>query len=308
MGDISNPAELYWMMQDWLKSFQDDPGRNAKPYYVTLAPITIANGPMTPNSAKHRSRIIDGMNLMEFIIQNPTRYEFVAPTTLTDIVKAFQGYQVDLDLVAAAASAAINDVTKALTPADFAMKIGTTYPQGMEPSPMPTLEKGAAAVLASKGQEIIAGDPLFSVLRERLKTGAAQLGFDLGAGLSEGHTLWGPGKQAFMEALSADQQASFKDAVDFALERNANVDFARVGARIAAADSLVQAERSREPLGHFTIGFDSATGIYGDPKLGVAGNTATGPGAFAIRDKLTAGGQRGFNAVVAYHLSRTYVD
>lgn len=106
MDDITDANQLYVMLQQWLKAFQDDPVKNAKPYYVTLAPIAIANGPTLLNAAqiqhaqdvlmqcaKERSKILDGLNLMEFIIQTPSRYDFVAPTTPADIVKAFVGYQ-----------------------------------------------------------------------------------------------------------------------------------------------------------------------------------------------------------------------
>ena len=51
MKDLSDPAELYEMLQLWLKSFQDHPEQNARPYYVTLAPIAIANGPRPPDEA-----------------------------------------------------------------------------------------------------------------------------------------------------------------------------------------------------------------------------------------------------------------
>lgn len=54
------------------------------------------------------------------------------------------------------------------------------------------------------------------------------------------------------------------------------------------------------------LGFDIATGIFGDPALGAKGNTATEPGSLKIRDGLSAAGQRGFNASVALHLSRNY--
>ncbi len=141
MKDLTDPAQLYEMLQQWLKSFQDHPEQNARPYYVTLAPIAVANGPIPPNAAdvqhaqdvlvicaKQRSAILDGLNLMDYIIQNPSRYEFAAPTTPADVVKAFVGYQADFDLVAAAASQAINDVTKAVTPAEFARQIGKPYP------------------------------------------------------------------------------------------------------------------------------------------------------------------------------------
>lgn len=46
MNDITDPAQMYVMLQQWLKSFQDAPDQNARPYYVTLAPIAIANGPI----------------------------------------------------------------------------------------------------------------------------------------------------------------------------------------------------------------------------------------------------------------------
>lgn len=155
MRNNNDPVELYELMQKFLQSFQDDPGKNAKPYYVTLAPIAIANGPIPPNvadiqhaqdiliiCAKQRSTILDGLNLMDYIVQNTSRYDFVAPTTPDDILKAFVGYQADLTLVAATASQAINDVTKAVTPAEFALKVGKPYPQGVPPTPMPTLKQG----------------------------------------------------------------------------------------------------------------------------------------------------------------------
>ena len=137
MSDITDPIELYGMLQQWLKSFQDHPELNAVPYYVTLAPIAIANGPLPPNAAqmqhaqdilvvcaKQRSTILDGLNMMDYIIQNPTRYDFVAPTTLADIVKASNGYQTDLDLVAKAAAHAIDNVTDAMTPPSSRQKSG----------------------------------------------------------------------------------------------------------------------------------------------------------------------------------------
>jgi hypothetical protein len=155
MDDIQNPMQLYDIFTEWLKAFQVDPERNAMPYNVQLAPIAIANGPIPPNMAdlqeaqdvlvicaKERSAKLDGLNLMNYIIENPARYNFPAPTTLNDIVKASNGYQADLDLVAAAASQAINDPAKAVFPAVYAEKEGKTYPQGIPPTPMPTLKQG----------------------------------------------------------------------------------------------------------------------------------------------------------------------
>lgn len=160
--DIRDPEQLYIVMQQWLTSFQDNPSENSRPYSVTLSPIAIANGPIPPNAAdrehaqdivkicaKQRSKILDGLNLMEYISQNPSRYTFVEPTTPADITQAFVGYQADLDLVAEAASHAINYVTEAVTPAEFAIRTGKLYPQGVPPMPMPTpVEQPAVAVRA----------------------------------------------------------------------------------------------------------------------------------------------------------------
>jgi hypothetical protein len=319
MKDLTDPSQLYEMLQQWLKSFQDHPEQNAKPYYVTLAPIAIANGPIPPNAAdiqhaqdilvicaKQRSTILDGLNLMDHIIQNPARYEFVEPTTQGDIVKAFVGYQADFDLVAAAASQAMNDVTKAVTPAEFARQIGKPYPQGVPPTPMPTLEKGLIGVYAGKGEAIANADPLVAALRNREPDGPSRRGFDIGMGVCEGHTLWGPGKQKILDSLPPAEQVGFNSAAAFSLQRNNNPVFATKGAIIVKADPTLAAARAIEPPGLSWLGFDIATGIFGDPALGAQGNTQMGPGSEKIRSTLNLDGQRGFNAAVALHLSRKY--
>ncbi len=158
MRDPHNPSELYELLQRWLSSFQSAPDANAVPYYVQLAPISIAEGPIPPNAAqiehaqdiliicaRHRSAILDGINLMDYIGQRPSRYDFpaAAPTTPADITQTSANYQADLDLVAEAASQAMNDVTKAKTPVEYAREHSMRYPQGIPPTPMPTLRPGA---------------------------------------------------------------------------------------------------------------------------------------------------------------------
>jgi hypothetical protein len=69
-----------------------------------------------------------------------------------------------------------------------------------------------------------------------------------------------------------------------------------VGATIAEADSEVATARSIGNDAFYSLGFDIATGIFGDPALGAKGNTATGPGSLGIRDSLNASAQKGFNA------------
>ena len=58
----------------------------------------------------------------------------------------------------------------------------------------------------------------------------------------------------------------------------------------------------RTPPPFYALGFDIATGIFGDPALGAQGNTASGPGSLGIRDTLSIVGQLGFNASMRLHL------
>jgi len=78
------------------------------------------------------------------------------------------------------------------------------------------------------------------------------------------------------------------------------------GAEIAGIDSAVDEARSVEGGVFYHLGFDIATGLFGDPLLGAQGNTVMGPGPLAIRDGLSASGQRGFDASVKFHLARDY--
>ena len=56
----------------------------------------------------------------------------------------------------------------------------------------------------------------------------------------------------------------------------------------------------------YKLGFDIASGLFGDPAMGAAGNTLMGPGSEKIRDSLSDAGQRGFDASVAFHQARDY--
>jgi hypothetical protein len=49
--DLANPLELLNNANRFLDSFNTDPDKFAWPYFVTLAPIAIAQGPLPPNSA-----------------------------------------------------------------------------------------------------------------------------------------------------------------------------------------------------------------------------------------------------------------
>ena len=120
--------------------------------------------------------------------------------------------------------------------------------------------------------------------------------------VAEGHTLPGPGKDKIRDGLSPPEQIGFNSAVSFSLERNRNAEFAGKGAAIAKVDPVVAKARTTNPSVFYWLGFDIASGIFGDPALGAQGNTLTGPGSLGIRDSLSADGQKGFNASVKLHL------
>jgi hypothetical protein len=120
------------------------------------------------------------------------------------------------------------------------------------------------------------------------------------------------------DALGINERVGFDHAVLFSLDRNrANQRFlsgnsgppgrwAFKGAAVAKADPFIAAARSAEPgvAGVFyTLGFDIATGIFGQVESGGAGHTSEGPGSDAARnDLLSQDAQRGFRAAVDVHL------
>ena len=162
----------------------------------------------------------------------------------------------------------------------------------------------AADQFAAAGQALADGDSLLSELRNRQPAGAFRRGFDIGTGASAGQTEWGPGKQRILDALKPDEQEGFRIAAFFALDRNRNAAFAAAGAAIAEADPAVARARQQDADARYWLGFDIASGLFGDPALGAAGHTSTGSGSDAIRNALSAPAQRGFNASVRFHLGR----
>ena len=123
---------------------------------------------------------------------------------------------------------------------------------------------------------------------------------------AENQTAPGPGKQHIYNSLGRDEKSGYDAAVSFSLERNRNAELAAKGATIDIADPNVAEARGADESVYYQLGFDIASGIFGDPKLGALGHTLTGPGSDKIRDSLSAAGQRGFNASVAFHLARKY--
>lgn len=173
-------------------------------------------------------------------------------------------------------------------------------PQKQDPIDPREVDRDAAA-----GKNLAGNDPLLVELRAR-QPEAGLHGFDIGVGATGNQTEWGPGKQKILDSLSPPDQEGFKVASSYLLDRNRNVTLAAVGAAISQQDRIVATARSLDPDVRYWLGFDIASGIFGNPALGGQGNTATGPGAFKIRDALSAQAQRGFNASVALHLGRHY--
>ena len=156
--------------------------------------------------------------------------------------------------------------------------------------------------MVAKGEAITNQDPLALALRNQQPDGPVLRGFYIGMAAAAGQTLPGPSKQALHDSLGSGEREGFATAVSFTLDRNRNADLAARGAAIAEVDSMVARARTADPGVLYWLGFDIATGIFGNRAHGALGNTATGPGSLTIRDALSAPGQRGFNAAVTFHL------
>lgn len=94
-------------------------------------------------------------------------------------------------------------------------------------------------------------------------------------------------------------------AVAFSLERNRNLELPAIGGAIARADVGVASARGASADVFYRLGFDIATGLFGNPALGARGNRATGPGSMQIRNALSARAQSGFDDAVRYHLRKS---
>lgn len=160
--------------------------------------------------------------------------------------------------------------------------------------------------LSAKGGSIANQDPLAEELRYQQPNDSSRRGFDIGMAVAEGQTRPGPGKERIRDLLPPDEKQGFIAAVAFTLERNKYAQQAASGATIAAADPSVAEVRDVETDVFYRLGFDIATGIFGNPALGAQGNTAPGSGSMGIRDVLSAAARAGFNASMAMHLSRDY--
>jgi hypothetical protein len=148
--DPTNPLELLTNVDLFLNSFAVNPDSSAVPYLVTLAPITIATGPLPPNEedlshaqdvmrfcAQRRSVLLDQLNLLQLIVDSPSRFDFSNGSNLKEIAAVAVNTQSDLDLISSCASAAINSPNGALFPKDFAATKGQAFPSAVVPELFP---------------------------------------------------------------------------------------------------------------------------------------------------------------------------
>jgi hypothetical protein len=136
--------------------------------------------------------------------------------------------------------------------------------------------------------------------------GPGRRGFDIGMGKAEGDTLPGPDKDKFGDDLAPAEQPGFRTAILFSVDRNRNLDFATRGSQVVKNDPDVATQRNSLPLGLSWLGFNIASGIFGDRKSGGQGNTQDGPGALKIQNELSAPVRQGFIAGKSFHLGRIH--
>lgn len=124
-------ADLITASNQWSNSVENKP----KPYSVQLVPWTIANGPQPPNKAdlehqkdvllrcaKLRSTCIDKLNVLDYILnfRHQTEYN-LPPEKLKELQDMNARCQVEMDIIAKAASYAINHAADAMEPVTYAI-------------------------------------------------------------------------------------------------------------------------------------------------------------------------------------------
>jgi hypothetical protein len=160
-------------------------------------------------------------------------------------------------------------------------------------------------VVRARGEAIAARDRSAASIRTSLYD-APRRGFDIGLGIWDGNTADGPGKQRYHDFLNLAEQQGFNFAAAYALPRNKYAGLVDIGSAINAADAEVRAARSASNDGFYWLGFDIASGIFGDPRAGAQGIRGMSSGAIATRESLNDAEQRGFDSSMRLHLSRKY--
>ncbi|MFD9353867.1 hypothetical protein [Streptomyces sp. NPDC060031] len=156
-----DPIEMLNNASLFIQSFHERPDEVAVPYDAVLAPITMARGPLPPNAAdvqhaqdvlifcsRQRSVLLDQLNLLQYIVDNPSRFDFSNGSDRQAIGAAATAKQTDVDLIADCASQAMNSPSQAALPAVFATQHGTHFPMTEMPDPLPLAKTGEPVVTA----------------------------------------------------------------------------------------------------------------------------------------------------------------
>lgn len=149
--NTQDPVQLLDNANAFLDSFAKTPAAVAVPYYVTLASISIAEGAVPINEAeiqqaqevlmycaRRRSALWDQINLLDYIHDHPDRFVFSNGSSPEAVALAAVGFQEEIDVLAACASAAMNNRKSAQMPADYARERGLAFGVAALPLPMPT--------------------------------------------------------------------------------------------------------------------------------------------------------------------------
>lgn len=100
------------------------------------------------------------------------------------------------------------------------------------PAPVGDVDRHPPGIraLADRGRVLTDADPKAAALRDQML-----YGFNIGMGGTEGNTLWGPGQQARLNSLTPAEQAGYKVASTYMLDRNRNAKRAATGQAIDVA-------------------------------------------------------------------------
>jgi hypothetical protein len=152
-----SPQDLLKASQEWAGSVEAEP----VPYSVTLAPYVVADGPEPTNKedlqhqhdvlvrcAKMRSATLDKQNLVDYVVDPSHRDEFEFAPGGADLDSLAAGLSLDLDVIAEAASHAIEHPKEALEPEPYARQIKgmAGYVLTKIPTNMPN-HRGATSVV-----------------------------------------------------------------------------------------------------------------------------------------------------------------
>ena len=160
--DPTSPAEMLDHANAWMAALSNEPEKFSRPYEWTFAPLTIAEGPPPPNAiemehardvlrncARQRNWLLDLINKYAWITLHQANYDWTNAAPKEEFAAALKASQAALDVVAEAASRAMDHPGEARNP---------TYAPITEPSPMPAGEappvKGAG-ISADKARQRI---------------------------------------------------------------------------------------------------------------------------------------------------------